>query len=193
MTTEQIKAIQTKIGTVPDGVWGPKSKAACKAYLRSLMPSPNPWPRNSQAALRAFYGEPGDESNLTPINVTGLGIKYEGKPVTSIRCHKKVAASLLAALKEVSSTSPDVLTRYAGCFNFRKKRGGSTYSEHAWGIAVDIDPDTNMLNTPWPTVATMPFEVMEAFARQGWGAAGAFWGDPKPTGRDAMHFSAVVS
>jgi hypothetical protein len=31
----------------------------------------------------------------------------------------------------------------------------------------------------------MPLEIMEAFAREGWLAAGAFWG------RDAMHFQAT--
>lgn len=186
MTAEQIKAIQTKIGTVPDGVWGMKSKAACKAYLRSLMPSPNPWPKPDQASLRAFYGEAGDESNLTNIDVTGLGVKYDGKTVNTVRCHKKIAKALLEALREVSVKNPEIVAKYSGVFNFRKKRGGSTYSVHAFGAAIDLDPDTNMLKTPWPTKATMPFEVMEAFARVGAKAAGAFWGEGA-TGYDAMH------
>ena len=64
-------------------------------------------------------------------------------------------------------------------------RGGSLPSLHARGAAIDLDPGTNGLHTPWPTRATMPLEVMECFAREGWLAAGAFWG------RDAMHFQAT--
>jgi len=37
----------------------------------------------------------------------------------------------------------------------------------------------------WPTSSTMLLVVMEAFAREGWLSAGAFWG------RDAMHFQAT--
>ena len=64
-------------------------------------------------------------------------------------------------------------------------RGGSRISTHAWGIAIDLAPNWNGNLMPWPTVATMPLEIMEIFAREGWLSAGAFWG------RDAMHFQAT--
>ena len=32
-----------------------------------------------------------------------------------------------------------------GAFNKRKKRGGNTWSVHAWGIAIDFNPDKNRL------------------------------------------------
>jgi hypothetical protein len=78
-----------------------------------------------------------------------------------------------------------VLEKYAGCFNNRAMRGGSLPSLHARGAAVDLDPDDNGNHIAWPTRATMPLEVMEAFAREGWLSAGAFWS------RDAMHFQAT--
>ena len=34
---------------------------------------------------------------------------------------------------------------YGGCFNFRKMRGGSDYSVHSWGLAIDLDPERNQL------------------------------------------------
>jgi len=34
---------------------------------------------------------------------------------------------------------------YGGCYNFRKMRGGSDYSRHSWGIAIDLDPERNLL------------------------------------------------
>lgn len=34
---------------------------------------------------------------------------------------------------------------YGGCFNNRPIRGGSRPSLHAWGIAIDMDPERNTL------------------------------------------------
>ncbi len=182
MKTSEIQAIQTKIGVTPDGFWGPKSIAAAQKHLRKLMPSPNPWPATDQASLTAFYGKPGDESQHVAVDVTGLGVKYDGKVVKTIRCHKKVAEPLKRVLTAISKTHPQIVGQYAGVYNNRPMRGGSTPSLHARAAAIDLDPDTNGNLVSWPSKATMPFEVMEAFAREGALSAGAFWS------RDAMHF-----
>jgi hypothetical protein len=185
MTQTQIKEIQTKIGVTPDGFWGPKSIAACQRHLRKLMPSPNPWPATDQASLTRFFGDAGDESKLINLSVVGLGLKYEGKVVKTVRCNAKVGDSLLRVFQSLSKTHPEILAKYAGCYNNRKMRGGSLPSLHARGAAVDLDPDNNGNLVNWPMKATMPFEVMEAFAKEGWLSAGAFWG------RDSMHGQAT--
>jgi hypothetical protein len=185
MTRDRIKKIQSKIGVEVDGFWGPKSIAACQSYLRSLMPKDTNWPRASQESLQGFYGSPGDESKLVSVNVEGLGLRYDGKPVKSIRCHDKVADSLKRVLESLAKSHPDIVAQYAGCFNNRPMRGGSLPSLHARGAAIDLAPDTNRMSQSWPVSADMPLEVMEAFAREGWVSAGAFWG------RDAMHHEAV--
>lgn len=182
MKTDQIKAIQTKIGVEPDSFWGPKSIAAAQKYLRKLMPSPNPWPATDQASLTAFYGAAGDESQHTTIDVTGLGVKYDGKTVNKIKCHKKIADPLKRVLSAIAKDFPQIVGDYAGVYNNRAMRGGSTPSLHARAAAIDLSPGSNGNHVSWPVKATMPFEVMEAFAREGALAAGAFWG------RDAMHF-----
>jgi hypothetical protein len=41
------------------------------------------------------------------------------------------------------------LDLWGGCFNFRKKRGGSTMSTHSWAIAVDYHPEMNRLRWGW--------------------------------------------
>jgi hypothetical protein len=150
------------------------------------MPCPSPWPEQDDSSLSDFYGPAGDEGRLTNLAVSGLGVQYGGAPVSTIRCHEKVAPSLLRVLQKLKSGPfAGVLSRYAGCYNFRRMRGGSSFSLHARGAAIDIDPDTNGMHDQWPGSATMPIEVMEEFAREGWLPAGAFWG------HDAMHMQAT--
>jgi len=185
MNKAEIIELQKAVGASADGFWGPKSIAACQQHLRRLMPKVSPWPKSDQQSVRAYYGEPGNDINLMSLNVNGLGVRYEDNPVKIIRCHDLVADSLLRVLQELKQTAGYILTAYDGCFNFRKMRGGNSWSMHAWGIAVDFDAGNNGNHTSWPVRATMPLKVMEAFSREGWLSAGAFWG------RDAMHFQAT--
>jgi len=186
MTTSEIIALQKRIGTEPDGFWGMKSTAACQAYLRDLMPHRNPWPKPDQASLTAFYGKPGDESQLVNLDVDDLAISYEDEFVKTIRCHHKVADSLRRVLVEINK-SPwrYILHDYAGCYNNRAMRGGTLPSLHARGAAIDLRPGSNGNRTHWPVASDMPIQVMEFFAAEGWLSAGAFWS------RDAMHFQAT--
>ena len=190
MTKAEIQEVQRRIGVEPDGFWGPKSISACKFHLMRLMPSPNPWPKSDQASVRAFYGEPGDEGNLTSIEFP-YPMLYEGKRVMKSRCHYLVADSLIRVLLKIGnrfSDEPGIVDEasdYGGIYNFRQKRGGSSLSLHSWGIAIDLDADDNMFRDNWPMKADMPLSIMEEFAREGWTSAGAFWG------YDAMHFQAT--
>ena len=189
MTTEQIQRMQRIVGVNPDGFWGPKSIRRCRDHLKSLMPTPNPWPFSTREGLRDFYGEPGDEGNLVPISFP-FPMFYGEKLVTKSRCHKKVHDSLMRILTRLGTFEGgtreilDPVSDYGGIYNFRNKRGGTSLSVHAWGAAIDLDADDNSFRDPWPLVADMPLEIMEEFAKEGWQSAGAFWG------YDAMHFEA---
>jgi len=191
MSPDEIKAMQRRIGVTDDGIWGRLSIAACQRHLRAMMPHPNPWPNPDQASLRAFYGQPGDESRLVTIEFP-YPMLYDGQRVTKTRVNAKCAQSLRRVLlsigdkfqanREVMEEAED----YGGVFNFRLKRGGSTYSLHAFGAAIDLDADDNTFRDSWPMQADMPLEIMECFAKEGWISAGAFWG------YDAMHFQATL-
>lgn len=187
MNRSQILELQRAVGTLPDGFWGPKSIAACKRHLKRLMPTPNPWPSSSQPALRAFYGAPDDNSVIVRVDAPSWLRLYDdpGRRVRSIYCHEKVADSLLRALRDAHTSAPDFVRRYFGCHVDRPMRGGSLPSTHAYGVAIDLAAATNRNRQSWPVSANMPLSVMEAFAREGWTPAGAFWG------RDAMHFQAT--
>ena len=153
-------------GTV-DGFWGPQTDFAF-GELEHLeehgerphpwrdftgpAANPNGWPLESEAELRAFYGEPG-EPPLTRIDTPyPLRLSWDlNTTVTRIACHEKVAPSLERVLTGVADHYgadgvPELrLDRYGGCFNARRKRGGTSWSTHAWGIALDFDPERNRL------------------------------------------------
>ncbi len=152
-----------------DGYWGPQTQYAFDALLffeaHGVLPdswrdeplfdvNPNGWPTESETELEAFYGQPGDDSNLTFIDVPfthRLSWDLRQK-VSRIRCHYKVADSLQKVLGEVFNHYGEQkiqdlhLDRFGGCFNPRKKRGGTSWSTHAWGIALDYDPNRNQLH-----------------------------------------------
>jgi hypothetical protein len=190
VNTADIQAMQRRLGVPADGFWGPVSQGALRTYLRQIMPNPHPWPRADRASMEAFYGAAGDETNLTNL-VPPYPMFYDGQRIKTLRCHVKVAASLLRVLTAIGqsySQSRGILEEaedYGGCFNFRNKRGGTSLSIHSWGAAIDLDADDNTFRDHWPMQADMPLEIMEAFAREGWLSAGAFWG------YDAMHFQAT--
>jgi hypothetical protein len=190
MTQQQITDIQRRIGATPDGFWGPQSIAQCKRHLLSLMPILNPWPRSDRASVEAFFGKPGDESNLVPFEFP-FPTYYDGKRVLKSRCHRKVKDSLLRVLSCIGERHGEdrgimeEAEDYGGIYNFRPKRGASSLSLHSWGIAIDLDADDNAFRDSWPVKADMPLEIMEAFAREGWTSAGAWWG------YDGMHHQAT--
>jgi hypothetical protein len=71
--------------------------------------------------------------------------------VKKIRCHRLIADKLKAVLDEIlieygyDKIKELGIDLYGGCFNYRKMRGGTSWSRHAWGIAIDLDPDRNQL------------------------------------------------
>jgi len=193
MTIGEIIELQKRIGTEPDGFWGPISTARCREYLRVMMPHPHPFPKQSRVA--DYYGPHGTPDGFTPPQKTiplPFTIYYEGAPVTKLRPHEKCAESLWRVFDRLAAAFPTeadkkhagILT-YDGLYNPRPIRGGSAWSMHSWAIAIDLNAEMNMNGDHWPVRSVMPIEVMECFAREGWTAAGAFWS------RDAMHFQST--
>jgi len=71
--------------------------------------------------------------------------------VYKMRCHKLAAEAFLNVfndllahygLKEIERLGIDL---FGGCFNYRKMRGGTSWSTHAWAIAIDLDTARNKL------------------------------------------------
>jgi len=71
--------------------------------------------------------------------------------VSTMMCHKLVADNFKAVFKDLldhygyDKIRELGIDLFGGCFNYRKMRGGSEWSTHSWGIAIDLDPDRNLL------------------------------------------------
>ena len=81
-----------------------------------------------------------------------LKIAWEpAKTITSFRCHRLLAPAITsifaAAVEHFGETRFRALKLdlFGGCFADRPMRGGSKKSVHAWGAALDVDPERNRL------------------------------------------------
>lgn len=165
------------------------------------------WPRNNQAELKAFYGDPAKNevepqlvyiyppwSMYYPEEVTDANGRktIRRAPVTKIRVHKKCAAAFNAAFAEIwlafgkSQAAIDKagLNEYNGAYEKRLIRGSNTnWSNHSFGAAIDINASKNPLGA---TTGQMPQEAIDAFIRQG-----MMWGGYYTGRKDLMHFECM--
>lgn len=152
------------------------------------------WPKDTQAARNAFYGDPGKGQiapQMVPV-VPPFAMYYEGRRVKAIQFHRKAAPALLAALNEIwdycgrdqKKIDAAGVSNYAGAYYHRMVRGSSTkWSNHAYAAAIDLNAGENALGVK---KGTMPHFVVDAFCRQG-----AMWGGWYTSRPDWMHFEFV--
>lgn len=164
------------------------------------------WPKQSPAAMSAFYGNPDSNGDGSPspkweaANLISIKPPYRmvlawdpARLVKSIRVHKECAQSLLRVLEAIKAhygTQAAIeaarMHLYGGCYNFRLKRDGSSLSIHSWGAAIDMDPERNGFGVKWRDGrGMMPLAVVRIFEAEGWDWGG-LWSKP-----DAMHFQAA--
>jgi lysozyme len=158
----------------------------------------NTWPKDNDAQLDAFYSPfefsaKWEVTNLVyvlpPWRMWMAGTNIE--LLRGIRVHKKVAASLKAILNEIweqcgklqATVEKYDLHKFGGGYHPRVRRGSKRLSNHARGIAIDLDPDTNAMRRG--NRGDMAAFVILTFQRHGWRWGGEY-GDP-------MHFEAVWS
>lgn len=148
-----------------DGYWGPQTDFAygvLASFLKTgIMPLPwrdeqpisslNPHNFPKEAFLEEFYGEVGKNQVRLQLPYPHR-LSWEKRTIVrSLFCHEKVKDSLNTVLtnvlnhygmEEIRRLHLDI---WGGCLNVRKKRGGTSWSTHSWGIALDYDPDNNAL------------------------------------------------
>lgn len=150
-----------------DGYMGPQTEYALEQYqykmqhgsveqpwrTESVLVDHNPtstWPLQNQNELVKFFGEVGT-------NQTYVDLPYKMKlawdtsiSISRFKCHEKVARPIERVLTRVldhygNQVSDLGLDLFGGCLNVRAMRGGTQYSTHSWGIAIDFDPARNKL------------------------------------------------
>lgn len=115
----------------------------------TFQPSKRTWPRQSE--VPSFYGAVG-------INQTSIEIPFDmflawdkSVRVRKITVHKLVAGSASKSFQSIAKAYTPAerkalgIDLFGGSLNVRRMRGGSAYSMHSWGIAIDFDPERNQL------------------------------------------------
>lgn len=109
------------------------------------------WP--TQAKVREFFGEPGNPKCTAGMaDVYPMRIAWSKSDIVRrFRCHSLVEQSMETIFRNaLAHYGQAQLTKlgldlFGGCYNLRQMRGGSSWSMHSWGIAVDLDPERNQL------------------------------------------------
>ena len=154
---ERIKVIQKALGCTPDGIIGSQTLSAIEAKLAIPTATVSTVKHTSiptQAQVRAgtsIYGKAG--ANLTTIILPfPLRLSWDlNTTVSKMTVNKAIAENVLSiytetlqhyGLDKIKELRLDI---FGGCYNDRNTTNGSTKSMHAWGIAIDTDPDKNTL------------------------------------------------
>ena len=110
------------------------------------------WP--TQANVPVFFGDRCDAVPLAAVELP-YRMRYSwdsGSRVTRIKVHSKVRDSVARVFENVyahygaDGVEELGLNVFGGCYNCRQMRNGSSWSMHAWAIAIDFDPNRNQLN-----------------------------------------------
>jgi len=163
----QMEANERGIDAGPvDGLWGPRTSAAFEDLAYRIengepaaawrpdeisVPNPNNWPVQHTPEFYEFFGNRSSRQTM-------LDFPYEMKLSWDLRqkcrrtrCHERVSDSLARILQNVKEVYGEEnikrlhLDHFGGCFNNRVMRHGTSWSMHAWGIALDFDTRRNLL------------------------------------------------
>ncbi|MGY6410276.1 MAG: hypothetical protein ACXIUV_04525 [Alkalilacustris sp.] len=153
-----------------DGLVGPQTREAVAAlerkdaggivHWRDIAPipdAPEVWPHERD--VQAFYGPPGTSWERMPAGMTRVRtpwrLRIAWNPAQHrdfLWAHPKVADSLAEVLEKVHAHYGEAEIRrlrldvFSGDYNPRRKRGGTAWSMHAYGIAYDFDDINNQLS-----------------------------------------------
>ncbi|MDV6332046.1 M15 family metallopeptidase [Asticcacaulis sp. 201] len=152
----------------PTGAVGGASKASAEWEADNLVTVRLPW--HAHAAWNS------------KLAITGLQVHRLAAPSLT----RIVATLWLQAGKSQAEIDRVGLSAIGGGYNFRPVRDGGRLSTHAYGCAVDFDPNRNALGDGAPNFALAENRyVVNAFRTEGWRWGGG-WLRP-----DGMHFEAA--
>lgn len=129
---------------------------------------------NLMSSNAAAWGNPRSagwtEQNIVPVGFSN-GMQAQ--------VHKAAASAFQGFVNELLEQGYNI--KSIGGQNIRNKRGGNSLSEHAYGNAIDINPEANPMGKN--LITDMPANI-SALAKK-WGLS---WGGDWKSVKDAMHF-----
>lgn len=137
------------------------------------------WPRQRDVA--AFYGAVGTRQTRIEVPWTMRLAWDKDVRVRKVTLHEKVAPSAKLVFEKLRGMYSDReikalgLDLFGGSLNVRRMRGGSRYSMHSWGIAIDFDPERNQLSWKRPRARLSEDDAIpfwRAFEAEGWVSLG---------------------
>lgn len=143
--------------------------------IQSIDLVPQTWPR--QADVPSFYGAVGQHQTRIEIPYAMHLAWEKSTRISRMTLHEKVAASAERVLQEVAQIYNEKeraelgLDLFAGSLNVRRMRGGSRYSMHSWGIAIDFDSARNRLSWKRPKARLSHSDAVpfwQAWEAEGW-------------------------
>jgi D-alanyl-D-alanine carboxypeptidase len=101
--------------------------------------------------------------------------------ITQMTCHRRMSSAFADVFATIQDRGLQTsVTSFGGCFAFRPQRTGNKLSAHSWGIAIDLNSESN----PQGSAGNMHAGPIEIFR-----SAGFEWGgDWQGHARDPMHF-----
>lgn len=161
-----LKLAGLEVGIV-DGLMGPQTRYAFEVFdarqrgdtevetwrdaEKSVdLPNIKPvWP--TQAQVEKFYGAPGKNQTMLILPFP-MRIAWDKRTtIKRFSIHEKVHDSAARVFNRIADAyDHDARQRtgidlFGGCLNVRRMRGGTSWSMHSWGIAIDFDPERNQL------------------------------------------------
>lgn len=156
----QVKAFQRLRGLKPDGIVGPLTMAALfdvptAPIDRDAEQTPRVndphlaklWP--TQSECERFFGAVGTNQVRFTLPYKMRLAWRKNAFLNGFSCNAKIRMPLDNIFSQIMKDYDAVsradlgLDLFGGCLNVRKMTGGSNWSMHAYGIAVDIDPTRN--------------------------------------------------
>lgn len=150
-----------------------QSASRVPGFIRPREPDNQPelmqaqhFPRQRDVA--AFYGPVGHNQVLVDVPWRMVLAWDKRRIAKRMSLHEKVADSARRGFDKTYRVLGDEgierlgLNLFGGSLNVRRMRGGSTYSMHAWGIAIDWDPERNQLRWKHPK-ARLSHDDVKAF------------------------------